>query len=117
MKSLIKRLAIGTIRRCKFLPDKCFLRLRFLFEMDQFLHLNHPQTFQEKLQWLKIYDRNPLYVKLVDKSAVKKYVAEQIGHQHIIKTLFLWDSPKDIDITRLPDKFVMKVTHGGGGTM
>ena len=75
----------------------------------------HPETFCEKLQWLKLYNRNPLYTKLVDKYAVKEYVAGIIGEKHIIPTLGVWDNPEDIDFDALPEKFVLKTTHGGGG--
>ena len=72
----------------------------------------HPETFCEKLQWLKLYNRNPLYTKLVDKYAVKEYVAGIIGEEHIIPTLGVWDNPEDIDFDTLPEKFVLKTTHG-----
>lgn len=96
------------------LPDKTYLKLRFYFETGDFLHLKNPKTFQEKIQWLKLYDRKPEYTSLVDKSEVKKYVANKIGEEHIIPTLGVWNSPEEIDLTALPDKFVLKTTHGGG---
>ena len=75
----------------------------------------NPQTYNQKLQWLKIYDRNPLYTTLVDKCEVKKYVADKIGEQYIIPTLGVWDSFDDIDFDALPDQFVLKCTHDSGG--
>ena len=82
--------------------------------MHKKLNLKKPQTFNEKLQWLKLYDRNPSYTKMVDKYEVKKYVANVIGESYIIPTLGVWKSPEDIDFDKLPDKFVLKTTHDGG---
>lgn len=79
------------------------------------LHLKNPKSFNEKLQWLKIYDYKPEYTKLVDKLAVKDYVESRIGNKLIIPTLSVWDSVEEIDWDSLPNQFVLKTTHGGGG--
>lgn len=97
-----------------FKNDKLFLSLRWWCRMGYKLDWKNPQTFCEKLQWLKLYNRNPLYTKLVDKYAVKSYVADIIGEEHIIPTLGVWERAEDIDFDTLPDKFVLKTTHGGG---
>ena len=76
--------------------------------------LDNPRTFQEKINWLKLHDRNPRYTKMVDKYAVKEYVANIIGNEYIIPTLGVWDKPDDVDFDALPDQFVLKTTHGGG---
>lgn len=73
-----------------------------------------PHTFNEKLQWLKIYDHNPLYTTLVDKYEVKKYVSSIIGDEYIIPTLGVWDNVEEIDWESLPDQFVLKCTHDSG---
>lgn len=96
------------------LPDKLFIRLKFFKNFHRLPNLKHPKTFNEKLQWLKLYDRNPYYTKLVDKYEVKKIVAELIGEQYIIPTLGVWDRAEDIDFDKLPDKFVLKATHDSG---
>lgn len=96
------------------LPDKLFIQLKFFKNFHRLPNLKHPKTFNEKLQWLKLYDRNPYYTKLVDKYEVKKIVAELIGEQYIIPTLGVWDSAEDIDFEKLPDKFVLKATHDSG---
>jgi len=101
----------------KAIPDKLFLRLHFLISCKRTLHLRHPVTFNEKIQWMKLYDRNPLYSKLVDKYAVRQYVENTIGKQHIIPIYGVWDSFEDIDFTRLPDSFVLKCTHDSGGVV
>lgn len=79
------------------------------------LNLKAPETYTEKLQWLKLYDRRPEYVKMVDKYEVKKYVADIIGEEYIIPTLGVWDRFEDIDFDALPDQFVLKCTHDSGG--
>lgn len=98
-----------------WLPDRIYVELLYYFEMGYWLDLKNPKTFNEKLQWLKLYDRKPEYTTMVDKYAVKDYVAGLIGEQYIIPTLGVWDSFDDIDFGSLPDKFVLKTTHGGGG--
>lgn len=94
--------------------DKSYLSKMFKYRMGYSINWNNPKSYSEKLQWLKIYDHNPLYTKLVDKYAVKSYVKEKIGADHIAKLLGVWDSPDQIDYDSLPQKFVLKTTHGGG---
>ena len=78
------------------------------------LDLKNPKTFSEKLQWLKLYNRKPEYTQMVDKAAVKDYVAKILGKEYIIPTLGIWNKPEDIDFESLPNRFVLKTTHGGG---
>lgn len=83
--------------------------------MSYKLNLSNPQSYNEKLQWMKLYDRNPLYTTMVDKYAVKEYVANIIGQEYIIPTLGVWTSFDDIDFDSLPEQFVLKCTHDSGG--
>lgn len=99
----------------RWLPDATYLKLLYRFKMGHRLNLKNPQTFTEKLQWLKLYNRKPEYTKMVDKYAVKEYVTKIIGEEYIIPTLGVWDKPEDIDWDSLPNQFVLKTTHGGGG--
>lgn len=96
-------------------PDKLYLKFLFRLRMGCKLNLKNPKSFNEKLQWLKLYDRTPLYTTLVDKNAVKDYVAQIIGSEHIVPTLGVWESAYDIDFNTLPNQFVLKTTNGGGG--
>lgn len=82
--------------------------------MDYPLNLDNPQTFNEKLQWLKLYDHNPLYTTLVDKYRVKQWVADKIGAQYVIPTLAVYGSSSEIDIEKLPNSFVLKCNHDSG---
>lgn len=86
----------------------------FLFEDGKKLNLKHPVTFNEKLQWLKLYNRHSEYTQMVDKIEVKKYVAKKIGEQYIIPTLGVWDTPDEINFEKLPNKFVLKCNHNSG---
>lgn len=99
----------------KCISDKMYLKLFFRGQMGKKLDIKHPVTFNEKMQWLKLYDRKPLYTQLVDKYEVKKYVANKIGEEFVISTYGIYSSFDDIDFTALPDKFVIKCTHDSGG--
>lgn len=97
------------------IPDKQFLKWNYEIKMSKKLDLENPQTFNEKLQWLKLYDRNPEYTKMVDKYEVKKYVANIISKEYIIPTIRIYDKFEDIDFETLPNQFVIKCTHDSGG--
>lgn len=100
-----------------FVSDESFIRLKYKSKMGKRLNLDSPQTYNEKLQWIKIYDHNPVYTKLVDKYEAKEYVREIIGEKYIIPTLGVWSSFDDIDFEELPDRFVLKCTHDSGGVV
>lgn len=97
-----------------FLPDKFFLSCMLRVRCGYWPNWKNPQTFNEKLQWLKLYYRRPEYTTMVDKYAVKEYVSNIIGEKYIIPTIGVWDKPEDIEWNILPNQFVLKTTHGGG---
>jgi len=97
--------------------DETFIKLKWKLRMNYPLNLENPQTFSEKLQWLKLHDRRPEYTRMVDKVEAKKYVAELIGEQYIIPTLGVWNSPDEIDFDSLPNQFVLKCNHNSGEGM
>ena len=99
-----------------FIPDKLYLKILFSLKMGYWPDLKNPKTFNEKLQWLKLYDRKPEYTQMVDKVEAKKYVANIIGEEYIIPTLGVWERPEDIDWETLPKQFVLKTTHGSGSS-
>ena len=108
---------LGIVIKFNFLfPDKLYLKILFRLRMGYHLDLKNPKTFNEKLQWLKLYDRKPEYTKMVDKYDAKKYVADIIGKEYIIPTIGVWDNFEDINFDNLPNQFVLKTTHGGGGS-
>lgn len=96
------------------MPDEAYLRRYFRAAMGKELDLEHPQTFNEKCQWLKLHDRKPEYTKMVDKIEAKRYVASILGEEYIIPTLGVWDSPDEIDFDALPEQFVLKCNHNSG---
>lgn len=96
------------------MDDKKFIEKMFKATMKYPLNLENPKTFNEKLQWLKLYNRNPLYTKLVDKYKVRDYISEKIGEEYLIPLLGVWDNPDDIDFDSLPNKFVLKCNHNSG---
>lgn len=98
-----------------WMSDERFLKKEYYLAMGKTLNLNTPKTFNEKLQWLKLYNRKPQYTMMVDKYAVKQYVANKIGSQYIIPTLGVWNHFDEIDFDELPNQFVLKCTHDSGG--
>lgn len=101
----------------KNMSDEDFLRMQFKNVFGYEPDLDHPQTYSEKLQWLKLHDRRPEYTVMVDKYEVKAYVSPLIGEEHIIRTLGVWDKFDEIDFSCLPDQFVLKCTHDSGGSV
>lgn len=99
----------------KLIPDEAYLRIIYKGYMNKPLDLENPNTFNEKLQWLKLHDRKSEYTTMVDKYLAKEYVGAKIGKEYIIPTYGVWDSFEDIDFQKLPEQFVLKCTHDSGG--
>lgn len=95
--------------------DERYLKTKFKIMLGYDLNLDEPKSFNEKLQWLKIYDRNPQYTQMVDKFEAKKITAKLIGEQYVVPTIGIWDEFDDIPFDILPNKFVMKLTNDSGG--
>ncbi len=112
-KIIRKILGLKTVRI--FLGDDDYLKIVYRVRFGRKLDLKNPKTFNEKLQWLKLYDRKDIYSMMVDKCEAKKYVASVIGKEFIIPTLGVYDRFEDIDFNKLPKQFVMKCTHNSGG--
>lgn len=98
-----------------WLSDKSYIKLIYRSNMGKKLNLKNPSSFNEKLQWLKLYDRNPLYTKLVDKYEVRKFVEERVGIEYLIPLIGVWDDVNDVDFNVLPNQFVLKCNHDSGG--
>lgn len=96
------------------LSDKIFLKLKYLYIFHKKLDLKSPETFNEKLQWLKLYNRNPLYTQLVDKLLVRNYVEKRIGKGYLIPLLGVWENFSEINFDKLPKEFVLKPNHTSG---
>lgn len=107
------------IRKCaRFIKnDRFYVKAIYRFYVGKKLDLDNPQTYNEKLNWQKVYDHNPLYTKMVDKYEAKEYVANIIGKQYIIPTIGCWEKAEDIEWSLLPNSFVLKTTHDSGGVV
>ncbi len=101
--------------RFRWIPDKQFLMWLFQGSMEKKLDLQNPKTFNEKLQWIKLYDRRLEYSQMVDKIDAKKLAAQILGDGYIIPTLGIWENPDAIDFKQLPERFVLKCNHNSGG--
>lgn len=111
--SVFRRL--GYMEALNWMNDELYLRLKSWSFTGHLPDLKKPKTFNDKLQWLKLHDRNPLYNTLVDKYAVKDWVANKIGEQYVTQTYARWERAEDIEISDLPEHFVLKTNHDCGG--
>lgn len=98
-----------------FVSDKLYLQILYYSRLGKKLNLRNPKTYNEKLQWLKLYDRNPKYAQMVDKFEVRNYVSNVIGGEYLSPLLGVWGSFDEIDFEKLPNRFVLKCTHDSGG--
>lgn len=95
--------------------DERILKRLYKLKLHKELDLENPKTYNEKLQWLKIHDRNPEYSRMVDKIEAKNFIAEKVGYEYIIPTIDVWEKFDDIDFDKLPNQFVLKCNHDSGG--
>ena len=98
-----------------FVPDKIYLKWKYRLIIAKKLDLKNPKLLSEKLQWLKLYDRNPIYTKMVDKYEAREYIKDKAGEKYLIPLIDIYDKFDEIDFDKLPNQFVMKCTHDSGG--
>ena len=108
MKKFLKKLS-------HLMPDKAYISLKYRAMLGKWPNFDAPATLNEKLQWIKLYDRKPEYTMMVDKYEVKKYIAKEIGEEYLIPTIGIWDDFDEIEFDKLPERFVLKCTHNSGG--
>ena len=101
----------------RLVPDSIYLRIMYRFHTKKRLNLKNPKRYNEKLQWLKLYNRNPEYMAMVDKILAKDYVSNKIGKEYVIPTIKVWDDAKSIDLKELPASFVLKTNHDSKGVL
>ncbi len=99
----------------RIVPDVPYLKYKYYTSFGKKLNLDSPKSFNEKIQWLKIYDRRKEYIKYVDKIEVKKFIDQLLGPGHTIPTLGVWNTVDEIKLEDLPDQFVLKCNHDSGG--
>ncbi|MHA1279874.1 MAG: ATP-grasp fold amidoligase family protein [Candidatus Helarchaeota archaeon] len=95
-----------------FIDDKAYIKYKFLQKFGFPINLKNPKTFNEKLNWMKLYDRDPFYTKIADKYLVREYITEKVGVEYLNPLLGVYKSPEEIDWSKLPDQFVLKVNQG-----
>lgn len=100
-----------------WIPDKSYLKILYKASFGQKLDIDKPKSYNEKLQWIKLFDRKPEYSVMVDKVAVRDYISNTIGEKYLIPSLGIWDSPNDINFDLLPNQFVIKCNHNSGKGM
>lgn len=98
----------------RLLPVRLYVQLMYYKHFRKFANLSNPRGYNEKIQWMKLHDHNPLYTKIVDKLLMKDYIAETVGGEYAVPTLGVWDKPEDIDFSALPNQFVLKWNHDSG---
>lgn len=99
----------------KKFSDSLYVKLMYYSRTGKRLNISNPSSFNEKLQWMKLYDHNPLYTRIVNKVTVKEYVADKIGREYVVPTLGVWERFEDIEFKKLPQQFVLKCNHDSGG--
>ncbi len=125
MSSLLRKLkqhgyiraALNDHGMLNWLPDTVAIKMMYKIKMGKKLQLDNPMTFNEKLQWIKLYDRKDEYIEMVDKYAVRELIKRKIGEDYLIPLLGVWDCAEDIDFEQLPNQFVLKCTHDSGSVI
>ncbi len=114
-EKLIRPLASNGL--INWMSDETYIKLVFRASFGYELDLNNPKTFSEKLQWLKLYNRQPEYTNLVDKYRVRQYISEKIGEKYLVPLLNVWNSVEEIEFDSLPNQFVLKCNHDQGSVV
>lgn len=96
----------------RYLPDKPYVYLYYLRHQRELLHLKNPRKFTEKIQWLKVYGNLEKYSLYADKFTVRSYIEQKVGSRYLVPLLGVWDTFEDIPFDSLPERFVLKATHG-----
>ena len=109
-----RRLIVSLLKKLKFLPPNIYIPIQYESVTRQKPNLKKPITFNEKIQWYKIYYRSPIFRQLADKYRVRDYVKEKVGEQYLNELLGVYKKPSEIDFEKLPEKFVLKCVHGSG---
>ena len=119
MNKFIRKQLLRVVSRCSSMfnnNEELHLKILYYLHMGKKLDLKNPKTLNEKMQWLKLYDRKPEYKYMVDKITAKDYAEKKLGSEYVVPLLGIWEKPEDIDFDSLPDKFVLKTNHSGGNT-
>ena len=108
----MKKLFLGLLKKLKFLPPPLYVKIYYEYYTGKKLDLEDPREFNAKIQWLKVYYKNPLLTQLVDKYAVREYVKEKVGERYLNDLLGVYDKASKVNFDTLPNQFVIKGAHG-----
>lgn len=114
IRSVKRKHMYDTFKYCSIEKREECLKDWYFERMKEPLNLFEPKTYNEKIQWMKLYDSTPIKTKLADKYQVREYVKDKIGEEYLIPLLGVWDKFEDIDFDKLPQQFVLKCNHGCG---
>ncbi|SFN78717.1 TupA-like ATPgrasp [Pseudobutyrivibrio sp. UC1225] len=114
---MLKKIYLLIENACRFIPDRMWIKFRFIFLMKKKCNLDNPKSFSEKIQWLKLNEHFDEYTSWCDKVEAKNLVKPYVGEEHIIPTIGVWDDFDEIDFDKLPEKFVLKCNHDSGGVV
>ena len=109
--------ALGRRELLNWLSDRQYLEICYRAKFNRKLNLDSPESFNEKMQWLKLNDRKTLWTDLADKYVAKQIVGEWVGSQHIIPNIGVWHDANEIDFKSLPNQFVLKCNHDSGSVI
>ena len=109
-----RELRLKIIKLLSFIPTKIYLKIIYRIRTGKRLNLKNPKGFNEKLQWLKVNNKNPNYTELVDKIKVREYIKNKIGEEYLFPIYGFWKTFDDIDFSKLPNSFVLKCSHDSG---
>ena len=116
LKGIKSTLVVVLVQKVfRYVPDKIWLQFKYFCAFSHFCDFCNPKTFNEKLQWLKLNNRDPKHTEYVDKYLMKRYITEKFGNGYVIPLLGVWDSVEEIDFDILPEQFVLKTTHDCAG--
>ena len=108
----MKNIFLGLAKKLKFLPPPLYVKIYYRYYTGKILNLEDPREFNEKIQWLKVYYKDPRLTRLVDKFSVRSYVVEKVGEKYLNELLGVYDKASEVDFSSLPDRFVVKGAHG-----
>ncbi|MEM6865892.1 MAG: ATP-grasp fold amidoligase family protein [Bacteroidota bacterium] len=109
---MLRKIVLGLIKKMKFLPAPFYMKAYYEYYTGKKLNLDDPKDFNAKIQWLKVFYRPMILSRLVDKYEVREYVIQTVGEKYLNELIGVYDKPFQVDFDKLPEKFVLKATHG-----
>lgn len=119
LRRTLKKIYILFIQLCSIIPDELYLKIRYKIKTGKNLNFDNPVSFNEKIQWLKLYGYGDEYSVMADKYKVRDYIENKFpnGEINLIPLLGVYDNADDINLDELPEQFVVKCTHDSGSVV